>query len=211
MRKAKICAAKSKCCRDYPGLWGATQVASTSGVIGLLAGRYATALYDLADEAKALDETADDLKALKALIAENVELDRLVRGPLIDRAAKGRAMAAILIAAGAYDLTRRFVGLVALNGRLFVLTAIIDAFLAELARRRGEVSAEVASAVPLSQSQATAVAEAIRQAVGGHVAVSRRVDPGLIGGLVVRVGSRMIDTSLSSKLLRLQLAMKEAS
>lgn len=186
-------------------------MASTSGVIGALASRYAVAVYDLADEAKVLDETAEDLKSLKSLITENADLDRLVRSPLIDRAAKARAMGAIVDHAGAGDLTRRFVGLVARNGRLFALTAMIDAFLAELARRRGEVSAEVASAAPLNPSQTAAIIDAIKQSVGGSVAINRKVDPGLIGGFVVRVGSTMIDTSLRSKLLRLQLAMKGAS
>ena len=186
-------------------------MASTSGVIGALASRYAVAAYDLADEAKVVDETADDLKSLKSLITENGDLGRLVRSPLIDRAAKGRAMDAILDHAGAGDLLRRFVGLVARNGRLFALDAMIDAFLAELARRRGEVRAEVATAAPLNPSQTAAIVGAIKQSIGGSVAISRKVDPGLIGGLVVCVGSTMIDTSLRSKLLRLQLAMKGAS
>ncbi len=186
-------------------------MASTSGEIGALASRYAVAVYDLADEANVVDETAGDLKSLKSLITENDDLGRLVASPLIDRGAKGRAMDAILDKAGAGGLLRRFVGMVARNGRLFALVAMIDAFLAELARRRGEVRAEVATAAPLNPSQTAAIIDAIKQSVGGTVAISRMVDPGLIGGLVVRVGSRMIDTSLRSKLLRLQLAMKGAS
>jgi len=185
-------------------------VASTSGGIGALAFRYAVAVYELADEVKALDETAADLNLVKSLITEHASLARLVASPLVDRAAKARAMDAIVEHVGAGDLTRRTVGLMARNGRLFALVSVIDAFLAELSRRRGEVSAEVASAVPLNPSQTAAIVDAIKKSVSGSVSINHKIDPDLIGGFVVRVGSRMIDTSLRSKLLRLQLAMKEA-
>jgi F-type H+-transporting ATPase subunit delta len=99
---------------------------------------------------------------------------------------------------------------IARNNRLFVLPATIDAFLTELAHRRGEVTAEVTSAQPLKQSQLDSVTNALRSALGGKVTVDAKLDPSLIGGLVVRVGSRMIDASLKSKLQRLQLAMKGA-
>jgi F-type H+-transporting ATPase subunit delta len=106
------------------------------------------------------------------------------------------------------DLVRRFVALVAENRRLFALVDMIDAYLGELARRRGEVTATVTSAVPLSDAQTAAVTEALKRAVGGKVAVDLKTDASLIGGLVVKVGSRMIDSSLKSKLQRLQLVMK---
>jgi F-type H+-transporting ATPase subunit delta len=117
-------------------------------------------------------------------------------------------MAALLQQAGTSDLVRKFVGLVARNRRLFVLPQMIDEFLAELARRRGEMRAEVTAAKALSDQQQASLAEAIRRSVGGKVTVDVRVDPALIGGLVVKVGSRMVDSSLKTKLQRLQLAMK---
>jgi F-type H+-transporting ATPase subunit delta len=181
--------------------------AQDTGTAGLAA-RYAAALFELADEAKQLDAVAGDLRTVKALIAESPELRRLVRSPVLSRADQGRAFAVVLQRAGIGELVRRFIGLVAENRRLFALLDMIEAYLAELARRRGEVTATVTSATPLSEAQAAALADALRRAMGGKVAVTVKTDPGLIGGLVVKVGSRMIDSSLKSKLQRLQLAMK---
>ncbi|WP_119462904.1 F0F1 ATP synthase subunit delta [Rhodospirillaceae bacterium SYSU D60014] len=175
---------------------------------GGLAARYAAALFDLADEKKELDSVAADLSALKSMISESEALDRLLRSPVLSREEQGRAMSALLEKAGTGDLVRRFVGLVAENRRLFVLADMIDAYLAQLASRRGEVTAQVTSAHPLSDAQQQAVTEALRRVVGGKVAVDLSVDRSLIGGLIVKVGSRMIDSSLRTKLQRLQIAMK---
>jgi len=175
---------------------------------GGLAARYAAALFELADEKKQLDEVAADLSSLKQAIVASEDLRRLIKSPVLSRAEQGRAMAALLERAGATDLVRRFVGLVAQNRRLFILPAIIDSYLSQLAKRRGEVAAEVVSARPLTEAQLGALAESLRRSVGGKVAIDARVDPSLIGGLVVKVGSRLIDSSLRTKLHRLQLAMK---
>jgi len=183
-------------------------VASETTVTGAIAGRYAAAIYDLADENKALDEIAKDLSELSAMIAASADLRRLLRSPLVGREEQTAAMAALLESAGLSDITRRFIGVVARNRRLFALEAIIAAYLRELAERRGEVTAEVTSAVKLSEEQAQSVAEALRKAVGAKVSVDLHVDPGLLGGLVVKVGSRMVDSSLRTKLQRLQLVMK---
>ena len=180
-----------------------------TGLSGL-AGRYALALLNLADEKRQLDEVAEDLRGLKGIIAKSEDLRRLIRSPLFTRAQQGQAMAAILDRAGVGETTRRFVLLVAQNRRLFALGRMIDAYLAELARRRGEVTAQVTSAAQLTDAQYGALVETLRAEVGAKVKVDVRVDPGLIGGLIVRVGSRMIDNSLRSKLQRLQLAMKGA-
>ena len=175
---------------------------------GGLAARYAAALFELADEKKALDAVADDLKALKKLIAESAELRRLTKSPVIGRREQSRAMAAILDKAGASELVKRFVGLVAENRRLFALPQMIEAYLAELAQRRGELTAEVISARPLDDASRQRLADAIKRTAGQSVTVDLQVDPGLIGGLVVKVGSRMIDSSLRTKLNRMQIAMK---
>ena len=185
-------------------------MATQSNVVSEIAERYASAVYELADEGRVLDETAADLKALQALLEESEDLQTLIRSPLIDADAKAAAVAEVLRQAGASDLTRRFIGVIARNNRLFVLPAVIKAFLAELAARRGEITAEVTSAQPLKPSQLESVTNALRNALGGKVSVDAKLDPSLIGGLVIRVGSRMIDASLKSKLQRLQLAMKGA-
>ena len=173
-----------------------------------LAERYAAALYELADEGKTLDRVADDLRGLAALLDESADLTRLIRSPALSRADQGRAMRAVLERLGADALTAKFVGLVAQHRRLFVLPRMIKAYLAELAHRRGEIAAEVTAARPLTAQQAEAVAAALRRAVGAKVSIEARVDPALLGGMVVRVGSRMVDSSLRTKLAKLELAMK---
>lgn len=183
-------------------------MASKGTGVSELADRYATALFDLADERKSLDQVADDLRQLRAMLAESAELRRLVRSPILSRADQGRAITAVADGAGLTALTRNFLGLVAQNRRLFAVPAMIDAFLARLAARRGEVTAEVVAAQALTPAQLEAVNEQLRKAMGSKVAVEVRVDPALLGGLVVKVGSRMVDASLRSKLHRLQLAMK---
>ena len=185
-----------------------TQVSSeTTGAAGL-AGRYASALYDLAEGNKLLDQVSEDLRELAAMIHGSDDLARLIRSPVIDRAEQSRAMTAVLEAAGMSDLTRRFVGVVAANRRLFQITDIIGAYHALLAVRRGEVTAEVVSARELTETQMEAIGDAVKKAVGTRASVESWVDPGLLGGLIVKVGSRMVDSSLSTKLHRLRLAMK---
>ena len=175
---------------------------------GGLAARYAAALFELADEKKALDAVADDLKTIRTMIGSSEDLRRLLRSPVIGRTDQGRAMAALLDAAGSGDLVRRFVGLVAEKRRLFALPRIIDAYLAELAHRRGETAAEVISAMPLDEASRARLADALRRVGGQRVSIDLKVDPDLIAGLVVKVGSRMVDSSLRTKLNRLQIAMK---
>ena len=173
-----------------------------------LAGRYAAALFDLADDKKDLDSVAEDLRSLKGVLSSSEDLQRLIRSPLYAREAQGKALAAVLDKAGAGDLARRFVLTVAQNRRLFALPQMIDAFLAELARRRGEVTAEVTSAAPLNDTQQDALGAVLRKEYGDKVQMDLKVDESLIGGLIVRVGSRMIDGSLKSKLRKLEFAMK---
>lgn len=185
-------------------------MAGEDSPVGGLAERYATALLDLADQAKKLDAVADDLRGLKALIGESGDLRSLLRSPLYDRDEKRAAMDRILAEAGVDDLTRRFVLVVADNRRLFALPRMIDGYLAELARRRGEVTARVTAARKLDQDQLKTLQQAIDKVVGGKAKIEMKVDAALLGGLVVRVGSRMIDGSIKGKLDRLQVAMKGA-
>jgi F-type H+-transporting ATPase subunit delta len=173
-----------------------------------LAGRYASALFELADQNKALDQVASDLSALKQMLAESPDLVRMVRSPVLSRADQSKAMNALMVQAGMSDLTQRFVGLVAQNRRLFALGSMIDAFLAELARRRGQQTAQVVSAHRLSDAQVQQLTDALRGSLGSQIDVRVTVDPSLIGGMIVKVGSRMIDSSVRTKLNKLQIAMK---
>jgi F-type H+-transporting ATPase subunit delta len=179
--------------------------AATTGV----AGRYASALFELADNARALDQVAQDLDTFKKLLAESSELTRLIASPVIGRDLQGKALLAVLDAVGITGLTRNFIGTVAANGRARELPAMAAAYLAELARRRGETSAVVTSAVPLTEQQLQQLTDALRGVLGGtKVSIDAQVNPDILGGLVVKAGSRLFDSSIRSKLQRLQLAMK---
>jgi F-type H+-transporting ATPase subunit delta len=183
-------------------------LAVTSGITSELAERYATALFDLARDRGELDRVGADLEALRAMIGESADLRRLIRSPVLTREEQGKAVEALAERAGFADLTRRFVGVVAEHRRLFALPAVIDAFRAVVAEHRGEVTAEVTSAVPLTEEQLGAVREALGRYVGRAVNLVTNVDPSLLGGLVVRVGSRMVDASLRRRLQQLEHVMK---
>ena len=181
---------------------------STSAASGV-AGRYASALFELADSARSLDQVAQDLTTLRQLVGESPDFARMLASPVIGREAKSRALLAVLDKVGIKGLTRNFAGTVAANGRGRDLAAMASAFLAELARRRGEITASVTSPVPLTAQQVQQLSEALRSVLGGSkVAIDARVEPEILGGLVVKVGSRLFDSSIRSKLQRLQLAMK---
>ena len=184
-----------------------SEATGTSG----LAGRYATALFELAEAETAIDQVAGDLASIQDMIDESEDLRRMVLSPVISRDDQGRAMDAVLEQAGVSELARRFAGVVASNRRLFALSDMIAAYGALVSRHRGEVTAEVTSASRLSPTQLEAVTDALAGILGAKVAVSAHVDPALIGGMVVRVGSRMVDSSLNTKIEKLQLAMKGAA
>ncbi|HEY3912716.1 MAG TPA: F0F1 ATP synthase subunit delta [Stellaceae bacterium] len=183
-------------------------MASETTGVSALAERYAAALLEIAEERRALDEVASDLRQLRAMLATSRDLARLMRSPVLSRQEQARAVGALARGAELSPLVRDFLAVVANNRRLFAVPAMIDAYLAELAKRRGEVTAAVTTAQPLSEAQLEALAEQLRHTVGRRVFIDARVDPRLLGGLIVQVGSRMIDGSVDSKLRRLQLAMK---
>jgi F-type H+-transporting ATPase subunit delta len=181
-----------------------TASSATSGV----AGRYASALFELADNARSLDGVAQDLATFRKLLDESAELRRLIQSPVIGRNVQGNALMAVLDAAGISGLSRKFIGLVAANGRARDLPAMAAAYLAELASRRGETTATVTTALPLTPEQLGQLTTTLRGMLGAKVAIDARVEPEILGGLVVKVGSRLFDSSIRSKLARLQLAMK---
>ena len=172
-----------------------------------LAGRYASALYELADKDRVLDAIAEDLVKFRQLMVESEDLNRLIRSPVIRGQTKIKAL-------WQYSKTpsqavdKKFIGAVVMNRRIFVVADIIDVFLSELAERRGEIKATVVSAVELSAKQLKDLTGSLNKALGQKVSIDLTVDTSLIGGLIVRVGSRMIDSSICSKLQRLQIAMK---
>lgn len=175
---------------------------------GGLAGRYAHALFELATDQKAVDAVSADLTSLRKALDTSADLARLVRSPVFSAADQEKALNAILAQMGANTLTTKFVLLLARKRRLGALTAIIKAYESLVAKARGETEAEVASARPLSDSEITALKTALKSQLGKEPRLSTKIDPTLLGGLVVKVGSRMIDSSVRTKLDGLRSAMK---
>lgn len=173
-----------------------------------LSGRYARALYELAGEADELDRVADDLRAITRALEESPDLRRLVESPLLSRDEQGRAMAGVLGAMGCGTLVRNTVGVLAQARRLHALKDVAGDFLRLNALRRGETTAEVTSARPLSDGELTRLRETLGRIVRRDVTIESSVDPSVIGGLVVTIGSRMMDSTIRTKLQRLELAMK---
>lgn len=183
-------------------------MASDTSHIAGLALRYANAVFDLAAEERGIDRVAADFAALKTMLQTSPELTRLVRSPLFSREDQARGMEAVLKQAGAGDLTRKLVLLLAQKRRLFALTDIIRAFEELLARHRGEIAAEVTSARELTAAETSELRRVLRDKLGREPKLTAHVDAKLLGGLVVRVGSRMINSSLRTKLDGLRAAMK---
>jgi F-type H+-transporting ATPase subunit delta len=183
----------------------AGEVDTPSGV----AGRYASALFELAKEGKALDKVEADLNRFNEALAASEDLARLVKSPVFSAEEQGKALAAVLDEIEIEGLIKNFLLLVARNRRLFAAPDMIRAFSAMLAQERGETSASVTAAAKLTEAQIIALKQALKAALGKEVMLEERVDPALIGGLVVKVGSRMIDSSLRTRLNSLKVAMKE--
>ena len=185
-------------------------VASENGIVSGMAGRYGTALFELALAENALDAVETDLNRFDALVADSTDLARLVRSPVFGAEEQTKALAAVLDRAGIGGLAAKFLKVVASNRRLFAVRDIVKAFRALVARHKGEVTAEVTLAEQPSQQHLAAVKDALKAVTKKDVQVDVKVDPSLIGGLVVKLGSRMVDTSLRTKLNAIKLAMKEA-
>lgn len=181
--------------------------AETSIVTGL-SGRYARALFEMARDAKALDQVGADLDRLQTMLRDSADLTSLTHSPVIPRGQQAKALLALAEKAQMGDLVRRFLGVVAANRRLSQLGRVIADFKALLARHRGEMLARVTSAMPLSQAQQDSLAAALKAATGHAVSIDAKVDASLLGGLVVQVGSRRMDASVKNQLETLQAAMK---
>jgi F-type H+-transporting ATPase subunit delta len=182
-------------------------VASEKAESGL-AGRYANAVFELARDQKAVDAVSADLAGLRRAVEISPDLARLVRSPVFSAEDHAKALKAILEKMSAHSLTIKFVLLLAQKRRLFVLNQIITAYESLVAKSRGETEAEVTAARPLSDVETAELKAALKSALGKEPRLHSKIDPTLLGGLVVKVGSRMIDSSLRTKLDGLRAAMK---
>lgn len=179
--------------------------------VGNLAARYARALYELADERRELDRIVSEMATLGTLLADDPGLSRLVRSRAIDAREAARAMEVALASQGFSDIVRHFVATAIANRRLGDLPGLVSGFAAFVAEKRGIVTASVATAHKLSDTQRAQLAARLAEAGYGRVNIRETIDPSLLGGLVVRIGSKLYDTSLKSRLQRLRHAMKGAA
>jgi len=181
---------------------------TSGGIRASLAGRYASALFDLARDQRQIESVSTSLESLKAALAESPEFKALTTSPLINRKEAAKAVAASAGSMGLDSLTTNFLGVLARNGRLSQLGAVIRTFARLAAEHRGETTAEVTSAFPLKDDQLAALKANLKARGGRDVAIDAKVDPSILGGIIVRLGSRMIDASIKTKLNTLALAMK---
>jgi len=186
-------------------------VAGDDATVSGMAGRYATALFELALEEHALDAVRADLDRFDTLVAESADLQRLIRSPVFTAEEQSRALAAVLEQAGIGGLAARFLRLVAANRRLFAGREMIRDFRKLVAAHKGEAQASVTVAERPSEAHLAAIKEALKAVTRKDVQIEVKVDPSIIGGLIVKLGSRMVDTSLRTKLNAIKLAMKEVS
>lgn len=206
------CAGAKSALRDARGSQdeiGRVDVSEPASISAGVAGRYATAVFELAQEGKGLKALEKDVDALESALSVSADLRDLINSPVYSREDQARAVAAIASRMGLSQTLASTLGLMAANRRLFVLPQLLAALRARIAEAKGEVTAEVWSAQPLTTSQSSSLAAALKETVGKDIKLKAAVDDSLIGGLVVKVGSKMIDTSIRSKLASLQNAMKE--
>ncbi len=184
-------------------------MAGKNGIVSGMAGRYARALFELALETNAVAQVQDDLKAFDALVASSPDLTRLVRSPVFSSDEQARALSAVLDRAGIKGLAANFLKVIASNRRLFAVREMIRGFNALVAAHKGEVTAQVTVAETLSDARLGEIKDALKAVTAKDVQIDVTVDPAIIGGLVVKLGSRMVDASLRTKLNSIKHAMKE--
>jgi F-type H+-transporting ATPase subunit delta len=185
-------------------------VAAENPSVSGVSGRYATALFELARDERSIDAVKADLDKFGAMLADNADLTRLVRSPVFSAEEQLRALTAVLGQAGISGTCAKFLQVLTANRRLFAVTDVIRAFDALVAKFKGEATADVTVAEKLSDKNLDALKTALKSVTGKDVALNVKVDPSIIGGLVVKVGSRMVDSSLRTKLNSIKHAMKEA-
>ncbi len=184
-------------------------MSETVGISTGIASRYATAVFDLANEGKKIAALEKDVDALEAAMADSADLKTLLNSPLYSRDEQGAAIAAVSKKMKLSKTTSNVLALMASKRRLFVLPQLVATLREQIAEHKGEVTAEVTSAKALTKAQADKLAKTLKAQVGADVKIKATVDETIIGGLIVKVGSKMIDTSIKSKLNALQNTMKE--
>ena len=184
-------------------------MSETIGISTGIAARYASAVFDLAKEGKAIAGLEKDVDALDAVMADSAELQTLLTSPLYSREEQGVAIGAVAKKMKLSETTSNVLALMASKRRLFVLPQLVSTLRAQIAELKGEVTAEVTSAKALTKAQSDKLAKTLKAQVGADVKIKATVDETIIGGLIVKVGSKMIDTSIKSKLNALQNTMKE--
>jgi F-type H+-transporting ATPase subunit delta len=193
---------------NFPDPRGPSRVDISAGIQASLAGRYASALFELASEAGTVTAVESDLETVAAALTESADLRELTTNPQIGRQAQGKGIAAVAASLGLSDLTKKFLGTLAGNGRLSKLGDIVRAFRTIASAQRGEVTAEVTSAHALTDAQIDQLKTKLTAREGRTVKLSTKVDPDLLGGLVVTIGSKRIDGSIRTRLNSLAQAMK---
>jgi F-type H+-transporting ATPase subunit delta len=188
--------------------WSFERVDNSGGIRASLAGRYASALFDLARDERQIESVTASLDKVRQALADSREFKALTTSPLVSREDACKAVAAAADSMGLDPLTRRFMGVMAKNGRLSQIEAVIRTFARLAAHHRGETTAEVTSAFPLNDDQLAALKANLKARGDKDVAIDAKVDPSILGGIIVRLGSRMIDASIKTKLNTLALAMK---
>jgi F-type H+-transporting ATPase subunit delta len=183
-------------------------VENSGGIQASLAGRYATALFGLARDEKQIDSVAKSLESLTEALAESPDLKRLVSSPVISRAEAGKVIAALAPTLSIDPLTARFLGVLAENGRLSELPKVVTLVRSLSAAHRGETTAEVTTAHPLNDDQRAALAAQLKIRAKRDVTIDAHVDPSILGGIIVRLGSQMIDASIRTRLNTLAQAMR---
>ena len=183
-------------------------MAATGDIVSGVPGRYATALFELAQEEHVIESAAADLSRFQKLLDESEDLRRLVRSPVFSAEDQLAALDAILARAEIGGLAANFIRLVTRNRRLFAIADMIKAYRVLVAQSKGEVAAEVTSAEPLADAHLEELKAAIKASIGRDVDLALKIEPAILGGLIVKVGSRMVDNSLKTKLQNLRIAMK---
>jgi len=189
-------------------VWSFERVENSGGIQASLAGRYATALFGLARDENQIDAVTRSLDTLEAAMTESADFMTLVSSPLVGRIDAAKTVRALVPALGVDPITAKFLGVLAENGRLGELKPVIKTVRKLAANARGETTAEVSSAHPLNDEQVVRLKSNLKARLGRDVAIEAKVDPELLGGLVVRLGSQMIDASIRTKLNNLAQAMK---
>jgi F-type H+-transporting ATPase subunit delta len=188
--------------------WSFSRVETSGGIRASLAGRYASALFDLARDQRQIESVGKSLEALNQALADSKDFNELVTSPLVSREEAGKSFAALAPQLGLDPVTANFLGVLARNGRKSELRNVIRAFRRLAAEHRGETTAEVVTARPLNDDQLAQLRQQLRTRAGRDVNIDAIVDPSLLGGIVVKLGSQQIDASIRTKLNRLAQAMK---